>query len=94
MIALPAGVKFWITGGVTDIRRGMNTLARQVQQGLGRDPYAGEIFRFRGREGDLLKILWHDGVGMSLYLKRLKADKSQKMACFCWQLLRPDGRYS
>ncbi|WP_205963815.1 IS66 family insertion sequence element accessory protein TnpB, partial [Pseudoruegeria sp. SK021] len=51
----------------------MNTLALQVQQGLGRDPHAGEIFCFRGRKGDLVKILWHDGVGTSLYLKRLEA---------------------
>jgi transposase len=53
----------------------MNTLALTVQQGLGRDPYAGEIFCFRGRKGDLVKLLWHDGVGMSLYLKRLEAGK-------------------
>ena len=39
MIAFPAGVKVWIAGGVTDMRRGMNTLALQVQQGIGRDPY-------------------------------------------------------
>ena len=42
---------------------------------LGRDPHGGEIFCFRGRKGDLIKILWHDGVGMSLYLKRLEAGK-------------------
>lgn len=75
MTAFPAGVKVWIAGGVTDMRRGMNTLALQVQEGLGRDPHAGEIFCFRGRRGDLVKILWHDGVGMSLYLKRLEAGK-------------------
>ena len=75
MIAFPAGVKVWIAGGVTDMRRGMNTLALQVQEGLGRDPYAGELFCFRGRRGDLVKILWHDGVGMSLYVKRLEAGK-------------------
>lgn len=44
-------------------------------QGLGRDPHAGEIFCFRGRKGDLVKLLWHDGVGMSLYTKRLEAGK-------------------
>lgn len=70
MIAFPAGTKVWIAGGVTDMRRGMNTLALAVQQGLGRDPHAGEIFCFRGRKGDLVKLLWHDGVGMSLYVKR------------------------
>lgn len=75
MIAFPARVRVWIAGGVTDMRCGMNTLALKVQQGLGRDPHGGEIFCFRGRKGDLIKILWHDGVGMSLYLKRLEAGK-------------------
>lgn len=75
MIAFPAGVRVWIAGGVTDMRRGMNTLALAVQQGLGRDPHAGEIFCFRGHRGDLVKLIWHDGVGMSLYTKRLEAGK-------------------
>ncbi|WP_281261160.1 IS66 family insertion sequence element accessory protein TnpB [Aliiruegeria haliotis] len=61
--------------GVTDMWRGMNTLALTVQQGLGRDPHAREIFCFRKRKGDLVKLLWHDGVGMSLYTKRLEAGK-------------------
>ena len=52
-------------------RRGMNGLARQVQKGLGRDPFAGDVFVFRGRSGSLIKALWHDGVGLSLYAKRL-----------------------
>ena len=75
MIAFPAGTKVWIAGGVTDMRSGHNTLALAVQQGLGRDPYSGEIFCFRGRKGDVVKLLWHDGVGMSLYVKRLEAGK-------------------
>ena len=40
------------------MRRGMNTLALQVQEALDRDPHAGDLFVFRGRRGDLLKILW------------------------------------
>lgn len=81
-VIVPAGVKVWIAGGATDMRRGMNTLALQVQQGLGRGVHAGEIFCFRGRKGDLVKIRWHDGVGMSLYLKRLEAGK------FIWPVSR------
>jgi transposase len=50
----------------------MNSLALQVQEALGHDPYAGDLFVFRGKRGDLLKILWHDGLGMSLYAKRLE----------------------
>ena len=48
MIAFPAGARVWIAGGVTDMRRGMNSLALSVREGLGRDPHAGEIFCFRG----------------------------------------------
>lgn len=75
MIAFPAGVKVWIAGGVTDMRCGMSSLALKVQLGLGRDPHGGEIFCFWGRKGDLIKLLWHDGVGMSLYMKRLEVGK-------------------
>jgi transposase len=54
------------------MRRGMNGLALQVQEDLRRDPHAGDLYVFRGRRGDLVKIIWHDGVGMSLYAKRLE----------------------
>ena len=54
------------------MRRGMRSLALQVQQSFGRDPFAGDLYIFRGRRGDLCKIIWHDGVGMSLNAKRLE----------------------
>jgi transposase len=72
MIVPPSGTRVWLASGVTDMRRGMNSLALQVQQGLHRDPHAGDLYVFRGRRGDLVKILWHDGLGMSLYAKRLE----------------------
>jgi transposase len=75
MIPVPSGVRVWIATGHTDMRRGMNSLALQVQQGLKRDPFAGDLFVFRGRRGDLLKVLWHDALGMSLYAKRLERGK-------------------
>ena len=62
----------WLATGATDMRRGMNGLALQVQQALLRDPHAGDVYVFRGKRGNLLKILWHDGLGMSLYAKRLE----------------------
>ena len=75
MIPVPSGVRVWLATGVTDMRRGMNTLALQVQQDLGRDPHAGDLYVFRGRRGDLIKILWHDGLGISLYAKRLECGR-------------------
>ena len=72
MIPVPAGVRVWLATGVTAMRRGMNGLSLQVQQGLGRDPHSGDLYIFRGRRGGLIKVLWHDGSGLSLYAKRLE----------------------
>jgi transposase len=72
MIPVPSGVRVWLAAGHTDMRRGMNSLALQVQEALKRDPHGGDLYVFRGKRGDLVKILWHDGIGMSLYAKRLE----------------------
>lgn len=69
---LPGNARVWLAVGRTDMRRGMNGLALLVQESLKRDPHAGDLFVFRGRKGDLVKIIWHDGLGMSLYAKRLE----------------------
>jgi transposase len=75
MIPVASGVRVWIATGHTDMRRGMNSLALLVQQGLQRDPHAGDLFVFRGKRGNLIKVLWHDALGMSLYAKRLERGK-------------------
>jgi transposase len=72
MIPLPGGVRVWIATGHTDMRKGMQGLALLVQERLGRDPHGGDLYVFRGRAGGLVKVLWHDGIGMSLYAKRLE----------------------
>ena len=72
MIPVPSGVRVWLVVGHTDMRRGMNSLAIQVQQVLKRAPHAGDLYVFRGKRGQQIKILWHDGIGMSLYAKRLE----------------------
>jgi transposase len=72
MIPVPSGVRVWLAVGRSDMRRGMNGLALQVQEALGRNPHAGDLYVFRGARGNLIKIIWHDGVGMSLYAKRLE----------------------
>ena len=72
MIAPLSAARVWLAFGHTDMRRSMNGLALQVQQSLQRDPHAGDLYVFRGKRGDLVKILWHEGLGMSLYAKRLE----------------------
>jgi len=72
MIGLPAGTRIWIAAGVTDLRRGFTGLSGMVQTALKENPFSGHVFVFRGRRGDLIKILWFDGDGLCLFAKRLE----------------------
>ena len=72
MIPVPAGVRVWLATGRTDMRKGFDGLALIVQETLKRDPHSGHLFVFRGRRGDLIKCLWHDGQGLCLFAKRLE----------------------
>jgi transposase len=72
MIAIPTGARVWLATGYTDMRRGFPSLALQVQEILKLDPLGGHLFCFRGRRGDLLKAIWHDGQGACLFTKRLE----------------------
>src|SRR5207237_7612267 len=72
MIALPPGTQIWIAAGVTDLRRGFTGLSATVQTVLEQNPFSGHVFVFRGRRGDLIKLLWWDGDGLCLFAKRLE----------------------
>ena len=72
MIGLAAGTRIWIVAGVTDMRRGVTGLSGMVQMVLKEDPFSGQVFVFRGRRGDLIKVLWWDGDGLCLFAKRLE----------------------
>ena len=85
MIPVPAGVRVWLATGHTDMRRGFPGLALQVQETLKADPHGGHLFVFRGKRGDLIKVIWHDGQGACLYSKRLERGR------FIWPAAK-DGR--
>jgi transposase len=72
MIPIPTGVRVWLATGYTDMRRGSPSLALQVQEVLKHDPLCGHVFCFRGRRGDLIKVIWHDSQGACLFTKRLE----------------------
>jgi transposase len=72
MIGLPAGTRVWIAAGVTDMRKGMDGLAALAQTVLEQEPFSGHVFVFRGRRGDLVKLVWFDGDGLCLFAKRLE----------------------
>ena len=60
MIGVPGNVRVYLACGVTDMRKGFDGLAARVQTVLQLDPHGGALFVFRGRRGDLLKVLWWD----------------------------------
>jgi transposase len=72
MISLPAGTRIWIVAGATDMRQGMPGLSALVQTALQQDAFSGQLFIFRGRRGDMVKVLWFDGDGLCLFIKRLE----------------------
>jgi transposase len=72
MIPVPAATRVWLAAGVTDMRKGFNGLSALVQGVLKQDPFSGHLFVFRGRRGDLLKVIWFDGQGACLFSKRLE----------------------
>jgi transposase len=72
MIGLPAGTRIWLAAGFTDMRCGFNGLAARVQTALAEDPFSGHVFVFRGRRGDIIKVLWWTGDGLCLLSKRLE----------------------
>jgi len=72
VIELRSGTKIWIAAGVTDLRRGFQGLSAQVQTVLDQQPFSGHVFVFRGRRGDMVKLLWFDGDGLCLFAKRLE----------------------
>jgi transposase len=67
MIGPPPGTRVYLACGVTDLRRGFDSLSAQVESVLNLDPYGGAVYLFRGRRGDLLKALYWDGQGLVLY---------------------------
>jgi transposase len=80
MMLVPPGVSVHLVPGITDLRRNIDALGVLIQQGLGCDPFSGDMFAFRGRRADMIKILWWDGTGLCLFMKRLED------ATFPWPL--------
>jgi transposase len=80
MLSLPSGVRIWLVAGVTDMRKGYDGLSALVQTALNVNPFSGQIFVFRGRRGDRVKLLWDSQDGLCLLQKRLRQGK------FVWPL--------
>jgi transposase len=84
MIAPPPGMRVWLAGGRTDTRKGTDGLAVLAQQVLNETPFGSTLFAFRGRRGGLVKLLWYDGQGLCLFIKRLIELRSGSIRRFVW----------
>ncbi|EKJ5694761.1 IS66 family insertion sequence element accessory protein TnpB [Salmonella enterica] len=87
MMSLPSGTKIWLVAGVTDMRKSFNGLGEQIQTVLNENPHSGHLFIFRGRRGDMVKILWADTDGLCMFVKHLEDGQ------FIWPAVR-DGKIS
>lgn len=84
MIPFTMNAQVWLAVGATDMRSGFAALAAQAEQTTKQNPFSGHMFVFRGRQCDLIKIIWCDGQGACLYSKRLEkgrfVDRPQRKA--------------
>ena len=72
MLNLSELVRIYVCVTPTDMRKGFDTLAAMVREGLGYDPLSGHLFVFRSRRGDRVKLLWWERDGLTLYYRRLE----------------------
>jgi transposase len=72
VLSLPLpGRIFWCTLP-TDMRKSFDTLSGLVQKHLGQDPLSGDLFVFRSKRGDRIKLLYWDSDGLAIWYKRLE----------------------
>lgn len=77
VVGLPPSVRIYFATGLVDMRNGIDGLRGMVEQVLRKDPYEGHLFVFVGKSKDKVKVLFWDGNGFVLYLKRLERGRFQ-----------------
>lgn len=78
MLTFPKTKRVFLAAAPCDMRKQFDGLAALARDGLGGDPRSGDLFVFRNRRGDMLKMVFHDTQGLCLLAKRL--DRGQ----FTW----------
>ena len=73
MLSIPGGLKIFLAAVPTDLRKSHDGLAALVEHALASDPLSGQLFVFRNKRGDRIKLLYWDGDGYALWYKRLEA---------------------
>jgi transposase len=73
ILGIPArpGLRVMVAAKPVDFRKGMDGLVALVAQVLAADPFAGDVFVFRAKRADRLKLLLWDGTGLCLIINYL-----------------------
>ena len=72
MLSLPLPVRVYLCRAPTDMRRSFDGLCRMVREFLGADPLSGDLFVFRSKRGDRVKLLYWLGDGLAIWYRRLE----------------------
>jgi len=75
MIALHGDLRIFVATQPVDFRKGVNGLVALVAEALQSDPYGGDIFVFRSKRHDRLKMITYDGSGIVLVTKWLEVGR-------------------
>lgn len=73
MLSLPTSVPIWLATQATDMRKSFDTLAELIRQQLQGNPLSGQLFVFRNKRADRVKLLYWDEDGFVIVYKRLEA---------------------
>jgi transposase len=75
MLSLPPTVRIYLAAQPTDLRKSFDSLAALVREGLRGDPLSGDIFVFRNKTADRIKLLVWEEDGYAIWYKRLEAGR-------------------
>ena len=92
MIPVPLNAQVWLATGVTDMRKGFATLAAQAEQTTKQSPFSGHMFVFRGRQGDLIKIIWWVSHGCATGPSGHGASRGHACSRSGWRRVGSSGR--
>ena len=77
MLSIPRAARVFLATGHTDMRKGFDGLFALVENVIREDPFSGNLFVFRNRRRDRLKVLWWDRDGLAIFYKRLESGSYQ-----------------
>ena len=72
MLSLPPTIRIWLSTRPADLRKSFDGLAALVRDGLRGDPLSGDIFVFRNKSADRIKLLLWEEDGYAIWYKRLE----------------------